>query len=125
MWCGVLQVVADHPTVAEVAVVGVQDELRGQVPIALFVKLDNAGNTQSDAQIVQDLIGMVRGRIGAIACFKDGIAVTRLPKTRSGKVLRSTLRRIANGETDIKVPATIEDVTVLDEIRTALDLYRT
>ena len=110
---------ADHPDIAEVAVVGIYDELKGQVPIALFVKSSGAKHT--DETIKSDLVAMVRQRIGPIACFKEGLSVPRLPKTRSGKILRMTIRSIANGDKEIKIPATIEDSTVLDEIKIALD----
>lgn len=111
------------------AVVGVQCELRGQVPLALFVRLPpnaNAPDHQTDEEIVADLVAMVRKRIGAVACFKDGIAVSRLPKTRSGKILRGVLRSMANGtrEEDLKIPATLEDRTVLGEIWTALSTHQ-
>jgi propionyl-CoA synthetase len=118
------EIVADHPSVAEVAVVGVKDDLRGQVPMALFVKLSNAGEGPSDAEIIAELVSMVRSRIGAVACFKDAIPVARLPKTRSGKILRVTIRGIADGDSDVRVPATIEDPVVLDEIREALRDYK-
>lgn len=117
------EIIAEHHDIAEVAVVGIQDELKGQIPLALYVKLSNV--TTSDEIIMNDLIKMVREKIGAIACFKHGLSVKRLPKTRSGKTLRRTIRSIANEEKDIKIPATIEDVTVVDEIKNVLIEYIT
>jgi propionyl-CoA synthetase len=111
------EVLADHPDVAECAVIGVADKLKGQVPFG-FVVL-NAGVERAPDEIVAELVAMVRERIGPVAFFKQATVVPRLPKTRSGKILRGTMRSIADGET-YTVPATIDDPAVLDEIREAL-----
>ncbi|MGV3553432.1 propionyl-CoA synthetase [Rhizobium sp.] len=110
-------VLASHPAVAECAVIGVRDELKGQVPIGLLV-LKAGVNTEPDT-IGRDVVGMVRDRIGPVAAFKTAICVKRLPKTRSGKILRGTMQKIADGQ-PWKMPATIEDPAVLDEISAAL-----
>ncbi|MDI3308922.1 MAG: AMP-binding protein [Acetobacteraceae bacterium] len=107
------EVLASHPDVAECAVVGVKDSLKGQVPLGLVVL--KAGTTKPEAEVARELVGMVRERIGPVAAFKDAMVVPRLPKTRSGKILRATLRRIADGE-DYTMPATIDDPAVLQEM---------
>ena len=107
------EIVAAHPAVAECAVIGVADELKGQLPLGLVVLKD--GVTQSDDEVEKELIASVRGSIGAVACFNKALIVDRLPKTRSGKILRATLRKIADGES-YTAPSTIEDPTVLAEI---------
>jgi propionyl-CoA synthetase len=111
------EVIATHPDVAECAVVGVADDLKGQVPVG-FVVL-KAGSQREQADLQPELVGMVRDRIGAVAAFKEALVVARLPKTRSGKVLRSTMRAMADGR-DYSVPSTIDDPAILDEIGTAL-----
>ena len=107
------EVLAAHPDVAECAVVGVKDSLKGQAPIGLVVL--KAGVDRAEADIAKELVGMVRDRIGPVAAFKDARVVARLPKTRSGKILRGTIRKIADGES-YAVPPTIDDPTILDEI---------
>ena len=111
------EVLASHPDVAECAVIGIADALKGQSPLG-FLCL-NKGATRAHAQVVQDCVALVRERIGPVADFKRALVVDRLPKTRSGKILRATMARIADGETP-KVPATIDDPAILDEIRAAL-----
>ena len=111
------EVLAEHPTVAECAVVGVADPLKGQVPVG-FVVL-KAGVDRANGEIEDELIGLVRERIGPVAAFKQALVVDRLPKTRSGKILRGTMRQIADGNA-WKVPATIDDPAILDEIGEAL-----
>ena len=111
------EVLAAHTDVAECAVIGVADELKGEVPLGLVVL--KKGVERSESEIVSELIAMVRERIGPIACFKLATIVERLPKTRSGKVLRSTCKKIADG-LDYRMPPTIEDPLVLDEIETSL-----
>ncbi len=111
------EVLAAHPEVAECAVIGVADKLKGQVPLG-FVVL-KAGAEKSDAEVVKELVAMVRGRIGPVAFFKLATVVGRLPKTRSGKILRATMRAIADCE-PYKVPATIDDPAILDEIAASL-----
>jgi propionyl-CoA synthetase len=109
--------VGQHPAVAESAVIGVHDEIKGQVPLALVVLKDG---TQLDAgEVRQQLVAQVRERIGALACFNRVVVVRRLPKTRSGKTLRAVLRKIADGE-DYSVPATIDDPAILQEIAASL-----
>ncbi len=114
---GMEEVLAKHPDVAECAVVGAADDLKGQVPLG-FVVL-KAGVTRSKDEIVADVVQMVRNDIGPVASFKKAVVVNRLPKTRSGKVLRSTMRKIADGEA-YNVPSTIDDPAILDEIRSAV-----
>lgn len=108
------EIVADHPAVAECAVIGINDPLKGQQPIGL-VLLKN-GVEIDDAQIEAELVAMVRKEIGAVACFRRAIVVQRLPKTRSGKILRKLLRQIADGQ-DYTVPSTIDDPASLPEIQ--------
>lgn len=98
---------------AEVAVVGVQDALKGQIPLGLLVL--NSHCTRDHSEVTKEAMQMIRDRIGPVASFKNAIVVSRLPKTRSGKVLRATMRAIANGM-EYKIPATVEDPAVLEEI---------
>jgi len=114
---GMEEVLSDHPEIAECAVIGVADALKGQVPVGFMVL--NAGVNRAHDEIVADVIAMVRERIGPVAAFKIATVVQRLPKTRSGKVLRGTMRKIADGE-DYRVPATIDDPVILDEITVSL-----
>lgn len=111
------ELVASHTAVAECAVVGVADELRGQVPVGLVVLKD--GITTPEPQIEAELVQLIRQKIGAVAVFKRAIVVKRLPKTRSGKILRKIIRLIADG-TPYQIPSTIDDPTVLTEIHDAL-----
>jgi propionyl-CoA synthetase len=111
------EIVGKHPMVAECAVVGRRDELKGQLPMGFMVLKDTEGATPE--QIVSDVIDMVRQDIGAVAAFKQALVVARLPKTRSGKILRKTLRSIVDGD-EYVVPSTIEDPASLDEIKTLL-----
>ena len=111
------EIVGKHPMVAECAVIGIRDELKGQLPMGLMV-LKNADGAEP-AQVIDEVIAMVRRDIGAVAAFKLAIVVTRLPKTRSGKILRKTLRAIVDGD-DYVVPSTIEDPAALDEIKAIL-----
>jgi propionyl-CoA synthetase len=111
------EVLAAHPDVAECAVVGVHDPLKGQVPVGFVVLKE--GVERSSGEIADDLIARVREEIGPVASFKEARVVRALPKTRSGKVLRGTIRQIADGE-EVRTPATIEDETVLDEFRDVL-----
>ena len=113
---GMEEVVAKHPDVAECAVIGVNDVLKGQVPIGFIVL--KAGVSKPQADITREVVGMVRSEIGALACLKDVAVVPRLPKTRSGKILRSTMRKIADGQ-EYKTPSTIEDPAALQEIEGA------
>jgi propionyl-CoA synthetase len=112
------EVLADHPDVAECAVLGVEDKLKGQLPIG-FVVL-NAGVSRDHNDIIKEVIQMVRDRIGPVASFKTATVVKRLPKTRSGKILRGTIQKIADNK-EWKMPATIDDPTILDEMQEALE----
>ncbi len=111
------EVLADHPDVAECAVLGVDDKLKGQVPVGFLVL--NAGVSRDSADIIGEVIQMVRDRIGPVASFKTATVVKRLPKTRSGKILRGTIQKIADN-TPYNVPATIDDPVILDEMEEAL-----
>ncbi len=111
------EVIASHPDVAECAVLGTADQLKGEVPLGMFVL--KAGVTKDPNEISKELVQMVRDRIGAVACFKEVTNVVRLPKTRSGKILRGTMRSIANGK-EYRVPSTIDDPAIIDEITVTL-----
>jgi len=110
------EVLAGHPDIAECAVIARADALKGEIPFGLVVL--KAGVTRDAAIIQQELVALVREKIGPVAAFKDVLVVPRLPKTRSGKILRATMRKIANGET-VTVSATIEDPAVLEQITEA------
>ena len=111
------EVLADHPDVAECAVTGIADDLKGQAPLGFLVL--SAGCDRPVGEICAEVVGMVRERIGPVAAFKQALVVKRLPKTRSGKILRGTMRAIADGE-EWKMPATIDDPAILDEITAVL-----
>jgi propionyl-CoA synthetase len=111
------EVVGKHPMVAECAVIGRRDELKGQMPMG-FVVLKNAEDVKPE-EVVNELVQLVRRDIGAVAAFKEALVVARLPKTRSGKILRKTLRSMVDGD-DYVVPSTIEDPAALDEIKALL-----
>jgi len=112
------EVLADHPDVAECAVLGVDDKLKGQIPVGFMVL--NAGVERNNDDIIKEVIQMVRERIGPVAAFKTATVVKRLPKTRSGKILRGTIQKIADNK-EYKVPATIDDPTILGEMEEALE----
>ena len=114
---GMEEVVAEHPDVAECAVVGIADPMKGQVPCG-FVVL-NAGVAREGLEIEKEIVALVRERIGPVAAFKSVVTVKRLPKTRSGKILRGTMQKIADKE-GWTMPATIDDPAILDEIEAAL-----
>lgn len=114
---GMEEVLAAHPDVAECAVIGVSDKLKGQMPMG-FLCL-NAGAGRDHGDVVKECVKMVRDQIGPVAAFKLATVVDRLPKTRSGKILRGTMVSIADGK-DYKMPATIDDPVILDEITDAL-----
>lgn len=114
---GMEEVLASHPDVAECAVVGVADQLKGQVPLG-FVVL-KAGVTRLEDQILRELVQLVREKIGPVAAFKQAVVVKRLPKTRSGKILRGTMQKIADAQ-EYRMPATIDDPAILGEIGEAL-----
>src|SRR6185503_10347133 len=111
------EVLASHPDVAECAVVGVRDALKGQVPFGFLVL--KSGVSREASEVTGEVVALVRERVGAVAAFKQATIVDRLPKTRSGKVLRGTMRSIADGQ-PYSVPATIDDPAILDEIKDAL-----
>ena len=111
------EILAGHPDVAECAVIGVTDDLKGQLPMG-FLCLTKGVN-RPHADIVKECVARVRDQIGPVAAFKLAVVVDRLPKTRSGKILRATMVKLADGQ-EFKVPATIDDPAILDEIRTAL-----
>ncbi len=113
------EVIATHPDVAECAVIGTDDQLKGQLPLGLFVLKEGVERTAEDIQ--KDLVRMVREEIGPIACLRETSVVDRLPKTRSGKILRGTMRSIANGK-EYRMPSTIDDPTSLEEITSTLEV---
>ena len=114
---GMEEVLAGHPDVAECAVIGVADQLKGQLPMGFLCLSD--GVTRDHTEIVAECVTRVREKIGPVAAFKLACIVDRLPKTRSGKILRATMASIADGR-DYKMPATIDDPAILDEITAAL-----
>lgn len=111
------EVLASHPDVAECAVIGAADALKGELPVGLIVL--KAGVTHSSEQIVREIVQRVRDTIGPVAAFKQAVVVKRLPKTRSGKILRGTVRKIADGQ-PYTTPPTIDDPAILDEISASL-----
>ncbi len=111
------EVLSDHPDVAECAVLGVEDQLKGQVPVGFLVL--KSGVTRGEDEIVADVVKMVRDRIGPVAAFKKATIVKRLPKTRSGKILRGTIQKIADNK-QFNTPATIDDPAILGEMEEAL-----
>lgn len=115
------EIIGKHPLVAECAVIGRRDELKGQMPMGFVVikNADSKANQMKSADIVADLVQMVRAEIGAVASFKEALIVSRLPKTRSGKILRKTLRAMVDGD-DYVIPSTIEDPAALEEIKALL-----
>jgi len=115
------EVIAKHPDVAECAVVGRKDEFKGQLPLGLVVLKSTV--QRDHEEIKKELVQMVRDQIGAVASFKEVVIVPRLPKTRSGKILRGTIRKIADGES-YTVPSTIDDPAILNEIEEALKTIR-
>jgi propionyl-CoA synthetase len=115
---GMEEVLARHPDVAECAVVGVHDSFKGQLPVGFMVL--KLGVTKTHDQIIKEVVQMVRDQIGPVAAFKTATVVDRLPKTRSGKILRGTIQKIADNE-PWKMPATIDDPAILDEIKGALE----
>ncbi|MGA8239992.1 MAG: AMP-binding protein, partial [Desulfobacterales bacterium] len=112
------EILADHPDVAECAVLGVDDKLKGQVPVGFMVL--NAGVDRDHQEIIKEVVQMVRDRIGPVASFKTATVVKRLPKTRSGKILRGTIQKIADNK-QWNMPATIDDPSILDEMKVALE----
>ncbi|TNF07778.1 MAG: propionyl-CoA synthetase [Gammaproteobacteria bacterium] len=113
------EIVGSHPAVAECAVIGVSDNLKGQLPLGLVVLKD--GVSLGKDELAAELKQMVRAKIGAVGCYDQSLIVQRLPKTRSGKILRRTMRQIADGES-YNVPSTIDDPAILDEISQAMKI---
>jgi propionyl-CoA synthetase len=111
------EVLASHDAVAECACVGIADELKGQVPLGFLVL--KSGVDRPDGEIISEVVQMVRDRIGPVAFFKQALVVPRLPKTRSGKILRGTMQKIADGQ-PWKMPATIDDPEALKEVTGSL-----
>jgi propionyl-CoA synthetase len=111
------EILASHPDVAECAVLGVKDAIKGEVPCGFLVL--KAGVTKAPAEVEKDVVALVRDKLGPVAAFKLAITVARLPKTRSGKILRGTIKKIADGE-PWTMPATIDDPAILDEIGSAM-----
>ncbi len=111
------EVISKHPDVAECAVIGAEDSFKGQLPVGFVVLKE--GVKKSKEQITSELAQMVRDQIGAVACYKTTLVVQRLPKTRSGKILRGTMRKIADNK-PFAIPSTIDDPSILDEIKDAL-----
>jgi len=114
---GMEEVLASHQDVAECAVLGIKDDLKGEVPCGFIVL--KAGVNRPPAEIEKEIVALVREKIGPVAAFKLAITVARLPKTRSGKILRGTIKKIADGD-PWTMPATIDDPVILDEIGNAL-----
>ncbi|MCH7644261.1 MAG: propionyl-CoA synthetase [Myxococcales bacterium] len=112
------EIIANHPDVAECAVIGVADSLKGQLPLGFIVL--NVGVDADPKALVADVVALVREQIGPVAAFKQACVVSRLPKTRSGKILRGTMRKIADSEV-YRTPPTLDDPSSLDEIRAALE----
>jgi len=112
------EIVASHHSVAECAVIGINDELKGQIPLALVVS--KSGDTVEKFQLQHEVVQLVREKIGAVAALRDVVVVQRLPKTRSGKILRKMMRSIADGE-NFQIPSTIDDEAIIDEIREVLE----
>ena len=114
---GMEEVLASHPDVAECAVLGIKDELKGEVPCGFIVL--KSGVNRPHGEIETECVALVRDKIGPVAAFKLAITVGRLPKTRSGKILRGTMKKIADGDS-WSMPATIDDPAIMDEIGGAL-----
>ncbi len=114
---GIEEVIASHADVAECAVIGAADALKGELPVGLVVL--KAGVDRPDDELIGEVVQLVRGKIGPVAAFKKAVIVARLPKTRSGKILRGTMKKIADNQ-EFKMPATIDDPAILDEIKASL-----
>ncbi|MDN3676938.1 acetate--CoA ligase [Flavobacterium paronense] len=115
------EIVASHHAVAECAVIGINDELKGQIPLALVVS--KHGETIEHFQLQYEIVQLVREQIGAVASLRDVVIVERLPKTRSGKILRKLLRSIADGE-NFQIPSTIDDEAIIDEVKGVLEIAK-
>lgn len=115
------EIVASHHSVAECAVIGINDELKGQIPLALVVT--KLGEAIEHFQLQHEIVKLVREQIGAVASLRDVVIVNRLPKTRSGKILRKLMRSIADGD-NFQIPSTIDDEAIIDEVREVLELAK-
>ena len=115
------EIVAAHPAVAECAVIGINDDLKGQIPLALVVT--KSGEPIEHFQLQHEVVQKVREQIGAVASLKDVIVVQRLPKTRSGKILRKLLRSIVDG-VEFQIPSTIDDEAIIEEIEAVLSVSK-
>ena len=115
---GMEEVLAGHPDVAECAVIGINDAVKGQIPLGFIIL--KSGVARAGADIISEIVAKVRAEIGPVAAFKQAVIVQRLPKTRSGKILRATMQKIVNKE-EYPMPATIDDPVILDEITAALE----
>jgi propionyl-CoA synthetase len=114
------EIVASHPAVAECAVIGVNDELRGQIPLAMVVM--KTGNETEHFQLEYEIVHLIRDQIGAVACLRNVMIVQRLPKTRSGKILRKLLRNIVD-KIEFQIPSTIDEELIIDEITEVIEKY--
>ena len=108
------EIVSSHHSVAECAVIGINDELKGQIPLALVVT--KSGEEIENFQLQHEVVQLVREQIGAVASLRDVIILQRLPKTRSGKILRKLMRSIVDGE-NFQIPSTIDDEAIIDELK--------
>lgn len=113
-----VKILSSHPDIAEAVVVGMRDDFKGQIPIGLAVL--NMTCKKTAAEVEKEVVQMVRSRIGAVAFFKRLVVVDKLPKTRSGKVTRNVIRKIADG-LEYTIPATVEDPNVFDEIKAVIE----
>jgi len=114
------EIVASHHSVAECAVIGINDELRGQIPLAMVVT--KTGETIEHFQLEYEIVHLIRDQIGAVACLRNVMIVDRLPKTRSGKILRKLLRSIVDKE-NYQIPSTIDDEAIIGEIEEVIEKY--
>ena len=115
------EVVASHPDIAECAVVGIEDTLKGQIPVAVVVVKNNTNRTAQEVE--KEVVLKVREKIGAVACLKNVIVVEKLPKTRSGKILRKLIRTMLDGK-EFQTPSTIDDPTVINDLTTAFNTFK-
>ena len=115
------EAVSGHPQVAECCVVGVEDELKGQIPFGLAVLKSGAQISETDLQ--KEVVGLVREKIGAVASLKNIVVVKRLPKTRSGKILRKLIRTMLDGK-DFQIPSTIDDEAIITELHEKFEEYK-
>ena len=115
------EVVSAHKDVAECCVVGIDDDLRGQVPFAIAVL--KSGSKTNEEDLEKEIVAVVREKIGAVACLRNAMVVNRLPKTRSGKILRKLIRTMLDGK-DYQIPSTIDDESIVEELQQRIDAYK-